>query len=342
MFSRTNRLYAVQSNYGSKELRVYSASADPNTVIKSFPLPYYTEFILPTPDESQILIHTWNYIQVLSLGQFTVDAPRNDIILGIDLSSDASLLALATRTEIEIWDARIGQRGKVIQSRSASPYYRRPVAFSPKGELIVSECEDGIIVMDVRAGVPLPTAYSFPLQRQGRTRPSYVDFVGISHDSSKLAAHAEVNNYIIRVCVWDLPSGTLLYSLECKGYSYEMQWSWIDQYLLFKDRRNPRYLNAETFREEILEHPGDRFREPNHLYDKGNMLRIRLSSRREGPVFSALPSNFHVKHFSSRRDRACIISWDRQLLLLDTSGLEAYMKICDLQFEPEVSRIKLC
>src|SRR5258708_8534833 len=182
VFSRTNRLYAVQSNGGSKELRVYDASADPNTVIKSFPLPYDTESILPTLDESRILIRTWGDIQVLSLGQLTVDAPRNDIV-GIDLSSDASLFALATRTEIEIWDARIGQRHKVIQSRSTSSYYLRPVAFSPKGELIVSTGKDGIIVMDVRSGVLLPTAYSF----SRRDLPE-IHHVGISYDSSKLAA----------------------------------------------------------------------------------------------------------------------------------------------------------
>src|SRR5258708_14649503 len=123
VFSRTNRLYAVQSNDGSDELKVYDVSVDPNTIIKSFPLPSHTGSILPTPDESRILIRTAEEIRVLSLGQFTDDAPRNDI-WGIDFSSDASLLALATPTEIEIWDARIGQRHKVIQSQSRS--YRRP------------------------------------------------------------------------------------------------------------------------------------------------------------------------------------------------------------------------
>src|SRR5258708_16814870 len=151
VFSRTNRLYATQSSDGGEELKVYDASADPNTVtIKSFPLPSRTISILPMPDESRILVHTWDDIQVWSLGQFTVtcDAPRNDIV-GIHFSGDASLLALATETDIEIWDARIVQRRKVIQRRNWSC---RPIAFSPKGELIVSSSDGRIIVMDVVAG----------------------------------------------------------------------------------------------------------------------------------------------------------------------------------------------
>ncbi len=168
--------------------------------------------------------------------------------------------------------------------------------------------------------------------------------VGISYDSSKLAAagHYIPNINKSYVCVWDLPSGTLLHTLECYESIYKMQWSRTDQYLFFKSwDEDPRYLNAETFQEEILVHPGDRFQEPNQLYCKGNMLRIWLSSGREGPLFSALPSTFYVKDFSSHGDRACIISLDGQLLLLDTSGLEAYMEICDLQFE-HVSVISSC
>src|SRR5258708_22808456 len=332
VFSRTNRLYAVQSNDDSKELKVYDASADPNTVIKSFPLPFDTWSILPTPDESRILICTRDDIQVLSLGQFTVDAPRNNI-WGIDLSSDASRLALATQTGIEIWDARIRHPRKVIQNRSASLYNRRPVAFSPKGELIVSECNGRIVVMDVRAGALLPRAYSFP-----RGDLTDIHHVGISYDSSKLAAAGRYfgsapQNY---VSVWDLLSGTLLYTL-CVESICEMQWSRTDQYLFFEGKYSGhlRYLNTETFQEEILEHPGDRFQGPNHLYQEENMLRIRLSSGREGPLFSALPSYLSVRRFSSCGDRACIISSDEQFLLLDTSGLEAYMEICDLQFEHE-------
>ncbi len=67
-----------------------------------------------------------------------------DHIRGINLSHDASLLALATETGIEIWDAQIGQCHQAIQSRNNVGYHR-PVAFSPKGEFIVSSCEDGIL-----------------------------------------------------------------------------------------------------------------------------------------------------------------------------------------------------
>src|SRR5258708_1299394 len=348
VFSRTNRLY-VADDPG----RVYDMSADPEIVsIKSFPLPspiYHVWVhidrsilpILPTPDESRILIRTENDIQVCSLKftDHTRNAPRHDIT-GIDISGDASLLALATRTGIEIWDARIGQRLHVVQSRSS---YSRPVAFSPKGELIVSKSDDGIIVVDVRAGVLMPTTYSFSPQGQNE---GSVKWVGISFDSSKLAAiklwYGPSHEQIHYLCVWDLPSGTLLHSLEC-GDTDVFQWSWTDQYLLFKPwRGNPQYLNAETFQEEVLEHPGDRFQGPSHLYHefKGNMLRIRLSSGREEPLFSALPSNLVARFFSSRGDRACIFSGDRQLLLLNTSGLETYMEICRLHFEPDVSRIE--
>ncbi len=357
VFSRTNRLYYVVDP-GSG--RVYDASADPKSVTtKSFPLPstimsssavpHTRKFILPTPDESRILICTPSVLQVWSL-QFTDtrDTPRYDI-RGIDLSGDASLLALATETDIQIWDARFGQRLHVIQSRSRSKY-SRPVAFSPKGELIVSVSDDGINVVDVRAGGLrlLPTAYSFPPQGWDATEMD-IECVGISFHSSKLAAilwrcNRASGKEIRYLCVWDLPSGTLLHSLEC-SYIDVFQWSWTDQYLLFKPwRGNPRYLNAETFQEEILEHPGDRFHGPNHLhyYREGNMLGIQLPSGREGPLFSALSSHLNPRFFSSRGDRACIFSLDGQLLLLNTSGLAAYMEICDLQFEPEVSRIRLC
>src|SRR5258708_35020342 len=88
-------------------------------------------------------------------------------------------------------------------------------------------------------------------------------------------------------CVWDLPSGTLLHSLEC-GDARVIQWSWTDQYLLFKPwDGTPRYLNAETFQEAVLYHHDDRFQERNHLHQEGNILRIRLSGGREGPLFLA-------------------------------------------------------
>src|SRR5258708_26213537 len=211
-----------------------------------------SKYILPTPDESRILSRTSNDIQVHSL-KFT-DHPRNaprHHIVGIDISGDASLLALATLTDIEIWDARIGQRLHVIQSRGR--WYPSIVAFSPKGELIVSDSEDGSFVVDVRAGELLPTPYLF--SPQGRDLTGFeIDtrHVGISFDSSKLAAitwYKGSDEQISYLCVWDLPSGILLHSLEC-GSSDKIQWSWTDQYLLFKPfRRNPQYLNTETFQE---------------------------------------------------------------------------------------------
>src|SRR5258708_2033681 len=109
VFSRTNRLYVADTGRGDRG-RVYDMSADPDTVsIKSFPLPspivrlggYEFKSILPTPDESRILIRTSNDIQVCSLKftNHTRNAPRCDI-MGIDISGDASLLALATRPNI--------------------------------------------------------------------------------------------------------------------------------------------------------------------------------------------------------------------------------------------------
>src|SRR5258708_1250668 len=56
-----------------------------------------------------------------------------------------TLSALATKTGIQIWDARIGQRLHVIQSRGRD-WYSRPVAFSPKGELLVSDSDLTAIV----------------------------------------------------------------------------------------------------------------------------------------------------------------------------------------------------
>src|SRR5260221_684432 len=110
----------------------------------------------------------------------TRDAPRHDII-DICFSRDASLLALATKTGIEIWDARIGRCRKVIQRGSRSDVFR-PVAFSPKGELIVSDSDDGIIVVDVRTGELLPMTYP-----SIREVVYFVRGVGISFDLSKLA-----------------------------------------------------------------------------------------------------------------------------------------------------------
>src|SRR5258708_24788669 len=185
VFSRTNRLYVAEFFGGGG--KIYDMSADPNNVtIKSFSLPSRIDFdlptpILPTPHESRILIHTDDDIQVWSLRQFTDtrEAPRDDI-RDIDFSPDASLLALATINGIEIWDARIGRGRKVIQKT-----YSWCVAFSPKGELIVSNSGDGIIVVDVRARELMPMTYLPPPIKEVRY---YLRGVGISFDSSKIAA----------------------------------------------------------------------------------------------------------------------------------------------------------
>src|SRR5258708_83917 len=350
VFSRTNRLYARTADDSG---RVYDASADPNNVtIQSFSLPSDTFFILPTPDESRILFQTGRDIQIWPMRQFTDtrrDTPR-DAVLDVSFSDDASLLALGTVTSIEIWDARIGQRLHVI-CRTFSR--ARPVTFSPKGEFIVSESNGRIAVVDVRAGALLPITYSSPLGRDSSHLT--IKSIRISFDSTKLAAintrYHEASDeapskWIQYICVWDLPSGILLHSLEC-GDIEEIQWSWTDQYLLIIKGwyRNPQYLNIETFQEAILEHPGDLFQRPvDHLYHEReiNTHRIWLSIGREEPLpLLALPSNFYVKFFSSRGDRACIFTWDGDLLLLNTSGLEAYIDI-SLPFKPEVSLIQLC
>ncbi len=293
VFSRTNRLYVVEYGGGGK---IYDMYEDPNNITtKSFPLPSRNDptAILPTPDESWILIHTLDDdIQVWSLRQITDtrDAPRYDII-GIDLSRDASLLAIATATGIEIWDACIGRCRKVIQSESHDEGHRH-VAFSPKGELILSESNDGFIVVDVRAGELMPMRYRFSPEIY------CVGGVGISFDSSKIAVIYVPGSPFSTLRVWDIPSGTLLYNLNC-GDCYKIQWSWRDQYLLFKaGYGNPRYLNAETFQEEVLEHPGDHFQDPDVLFHDRTALRIRLSTGSEYPLFLALPSHLRVNHFA--------------------------------------------
>ncbi len=319
VFSRTNRLYVAESESG----KVYDASGDPNNItIQSFSLPFDTWSIFPMPDESRILIEREFDIQVWPMGQFTdtrCDGPCYNTE-GVCFSDNASLLALATETGIEIWDARIGQCLHVIQSRSR--FSSRSVAFSPKGELLVSDSvDDGIIVIDVRTGVPLRTTYS-------RVTEMEIQCVEISFDSSKLAAYGRWRQLTgERLCVWDLPTGTLLHSLDCDGI-YTIQWSWTDQYLLFEPfHGNPRYLNAETFQEEVLEHPGDRFQRPNnHLYWRRWI--------QPGAHF-AFPSNFEViNNVFFQRDRACAISRDGDLLLLDTSGLEAYQRFATDKLSP--------
>src|SRR6266446_5934574 len=97
--------------------------------------------------------------------------------------------------EIEVWDARVGERHQVFQSQSFDPD-RRPVAFSPRGELIASTGLDGVIVVDVQAGVLRSTSYLVEID------DPIVLSVGISFDSSTIAAGTR-----IYVLTWDLPSG---------------------------------------------------------------------------------------------------------------------------------------
>ena len=180
-------------------------------VIQSLPFPCHTKRITLAPDESQIAIHMSHGTQVWSLKDFGDTRDDLDLhphtILGMDLSEDATLLVIVTQPEIEIWDARIGRRRQVIQSQSANSN-DRPVAFSPRGELVTSSGKDGIVVADVQAGVLRPTSYLFA-EGQEPIDPCWS--VGISFDSSKLAALTPNG-----IRIWDLPSGTPLHSVDHK------------------------------------------------------------------------------------------------------------------------------
>src|SRR6266481_2278398 len=105
--------------------------------------------------------------------------------------------------EIEVWDARVGECCQVFQSQSVDPD-RRPVAFSPRGELIASTGPDGVIIVDVQAGVLRPTSYLVEID------DCIIYSVRISFDSSRLAA--DMRNYVL---IWDLPSSTLLHMVRC-------------------------------------------------------------------------------------------------------------------------------
>ncbi len=139
VFSHTNCLYVADNDH-SDHGRVYDTSTDLDSVtIRSFPLPSTMvpsvivpdlfKSILPMPDESWILICTSNDIQVCSLKfmDHTHNAPCHDIV-DIDISGDTSLLALATTTNIEIWDAQIGQCLHIVQRQSTS--WNRHITFS--------------------------------------------------------------------------------------------------------------------------------------------------------------------------------------------------------------------
>jgi len=132
--------------------------------------------------------------------------------------------------------------------------------------------------------------------------------------------------------IWDLSSGTRLHAfIDNRIYSWSFQWSRTDLYLLYRTATGYRYLNPETFKEEIVRKLDDRFQEPNHLYHDDNMLRIRSSRRKNSSddlLFLALPShlNINFKGFHWRGDRVCLLTRERQLLLLDISCLDTYMK----------------
>src|SRR5258708_33992477 len=100
------------------------------------------------------------------------------------------------------------------------------MAFSPKGELIVSDSEDGIIVVDVRAGVLMPMTYSF--SQGGDQTDVMAENFGISFDSSKIAATSGWDRHL---CVWDLPIGTLFHTFKHNEYVRECKCSRPDQYI---------------------------------------------------------------------------------------------------------------
>src|SRR5258708_14986968 len=313
-FSRTNHLYMLAH---SGDVRVYSASHN-QAAISAISLRGDVRQILPAPNDSQIVTSLNSFlnkydVEVWSLRQFTDthddSAPHPNTILGIDLSGDASLLAISTQTEIEVRDARVGSCRQVFQIQSVHPRLR-PVAFSPRGELIASSGPDGVIIVDVQAGELRPTSYQIV-----QTDFAIV-WVGISFDSSRLAAATW--RYVL---IWDIPSGALLHTVS--GIYSTFQWSRMDLCILLGGRI---CLNTEIFQQEILSDPGDRFREPNHLYCYGNGLRIRSSSQRDNPLFFAFPSPLEIRKFCWRGDRACIVSGEGRLLLFDISCLDAYMK----------------
>ena len=337
VFSRTNHLYMRPH---SGDLRVYNTLGDHNQPETGLiPLLRHIGCILPAPDDSKIVTQEGPSIQAWSPRRldYTNDStPLANTILGIDLSGDASLVAIATRTAIEIWDARIGQRRDVIQTQSAS--YHRLVAFSPRGELIVSSSKDGIVVVDVQASVLKSMRYPFVKEQGLNDSPNFdVEWAGISFDSSRIAAVSSLSG---RPHIWDLSSGTLLHAFDSNHISRPtVRWSRTDLYLLCETAAGYRYLNPESFKEEIVEKPDDRFQEPDRLYHHRNKLRIRSSRRTNGsddPLFLTLPPRLHIDGFYWHGDRVCILCRGGHLLLLDISCLDTYMKdYCHIEFEPE-------
>ena len=138
----------------------------------------------------------------------------------------------------------------------------------------------------------------------------------------------------LNIQIWDLSSGTLLYTHDYKGYyPFNPRWSRTDLYLLYGGFRDYRYLNSETFKKETVEEPDERFQEPDRLHRDGNMLWI--GNWRDGPLFLALPSHLDIKGFRCHDDRVCILSTEGRLLL-KISCLDTYMKeYCHIESEPE-------
>ena len=295
-------------------------------VIEPFPFPPHVRRITLAPDDIQIAIQGFSSIQVWSLRQFRDIhdfGPRS--VLGIDLSSDTSLLAIRTRTEVEIWNARMGRCHHVIQSKSHG--LDGHIAFSPRGELIAFISRDGIIVIDVQR----PTTYSV-MKGQDIAEIKGYRRVGISFDSSMLAASAFGDHILI--LIWDLPGGALLHTISDHSLHPDFRWSRTDLYLACSYRKGGHiYLNAKTFQQEVISDVGDRFGKHDHLYLEENMLHIRSPRRRKDPLFLALPSYPDFKTFRCHGDRISILSGDGLLLLLNISGLDAYMK--EFCLEPE-------
>ena len=342
VFSLPNRLYMARHSGGGSVcdvLRLFHSgdgsvrnvlAEHDRSVIEPFPFPARIGRVALTPNDTQIAIWAFHDTQVWSLKHFRdahVDSGPHSI-LDIDLSSDASLLAIGTETTIEVWDVRIVQCCYVIQSKSTRSD-QRSIHFSPRGELIVSDSRDGTIVIDVQMGIIRPTIYS----AGGHANNHYRQF-GISFDDSTLAAL----NWEGCIHLWDLPSGVLLHTiddLQIKSAGFE--WSRRDLYLMGSDWVGTHsYFNAKTFQEEHLSDPGDRFEEHGPLRGEGNMLRTRSPHGRKGHLFLALPSHLKINIFHCRGDRVTVLSNEGQLLVLDISGLDAYMKeFCAMESEPE-------
>ena len=194
--------------------------------------------------------------------------------------------------------------------------------------------------MDVQASVLRPTRYPFEKEQGLNDSPNFgVGWAGISFDSSRIAA---VSSLWAHFRIWDLSSGTLLHAFDSNHISRPtVRWSRTDLYLLCETAAGYRYLNPESFKEEIVSKrkPDDRFQEPDRLYHHRNKLRIRSSRRTNGsddPLFLTLPPRLHIDGFYWHGDRVCILCRGGHLLLLDISCLDTYMKeYCHIESEPE-------